>query len=274
MNERKPFKSTLPARRTGHGYRYQAKFLMLFALRGKRYRSFNLATEMNLAKDFDDVVFESEDFQGNERAWHFLQVKHNTTNGNLQLEDLDSTYNKAEFSLSKYFVAYCNIKKEDLFNDPRSSHKFAIVTNRSSDLNKKDVKVDNTDCSIEVDTLDEDDILYFESGHNKPFAAKKYRLKHKISSSRELFTSFLDQFYFVTDYPNTAELRELIDNEFSKFLKNRFDERIISEKKLYVLNRTFELEMMDFITNKTPDNTYKYYTPTNLDDFIDKANFQ
>lgn len=247
------------------GYNYQVKFLMLFALRGRRYYNFNLATEMDLAEGFDDVVFETVDSEkGENLTWHFLQVKHSTTNEKLQLGDLESTLENSEFSLLNYFMAYCNIKEQHLFNNPPSSHKFAIVSNRHSDLDRKDVKVGNMVCSIEVDTLNEDDILYFESGHNKPFAAKKYKLKHKRSSysspfNKQTIDTFFDEFYFVTDYPDEVELGKLIENELCQNEK-------IDKNNIYLVNGALNMEMWDLFSQEPAD----YYTKRKIDNFFEE----
>lgn len=241
-------------------YKNQAKFLMLFALRGRRHHNFNLAADMKKAMCFNDVVFESLDSEKeNARlTWHFLQVKYTSKNKQLQLKHLKSN---ALFSLTTRFEAYCNIKKEELFKNPPSSHKFVVVTNRQSDLDGKEVEVDGTVCSIELVTFGEDDILFFQSGQNILFGAKKYKLKRKTPSinNEELIDSFLDEFFIVTDYPGEEELAELITNELSDLFEIN---KQMTRRYVYA---SLEQQMLDICS----ETVRVYYAKQDVDAFIE-----
>lgn len=62
---------------TLHGTIYQLKILMLFLKKGvdKGYQ-FSLATEMDKAEKFDDLVFEYRKTERDRKSYIFLQAKH------------------------------------------------------------------------------------------------------------------------------------------------------------------------------------------------------
>lgn len=236
---------------------YQLKFLLLFALRGRRSIDFNLATEMKKAEGFHDVVFEFQQSE-TESAWHFLQVKHSSTKNKLQIKDLESKKKTSPFSISKYFDAYCEIKKEELFKNRPESHKFAVVTNRQSALEneREKVRVRDMICSIAIDPFHEDDILYFENGQNRSFAAKKYKLKCDMPGRDKLLDSFLNEFFIVTDYPNDVELEKLIENELSKCIRN--------EQMIHFVYLEFEYNLKKFFSKRAGS----YYVKADVELFI------
>ncbi|APR98544.1 ankyrin repeat domain-containing protein [Wolbachia endosymbiont of Folsomia candida] len=122
---------------TLHGNIYQLKLLMLFLKRGldKGY-SFRLATEMDAAEKFDDLVFQYEkdkaDGTGKEEVWRFLQAKHKQDESTkITVGDLLTKEKKGEFNLEKYFVSYLRIKKKPEFSNLED---FIICTNIDLDL--------------------------------------------------------------------------------------------------------------------------------------------
>ncbi|KAG5894034.1 hypothetical protein JTB14_018136 [Gonioctena quinquepunctata] len=90
------------------GVEYQINLLALFALEGFSWGNWKLSTENEKAGKFDDMVFQSSngDF--------LLQSKHKDgKKKNVSSEDFWSTNsNNDDFSLSKYFSSFVNIRKK------------------------------------------------------------------------------------------------------------------------------------------------------------------
>ncbi len=114
-------------KRSLHGAVYQLKLLMLFLKRGlNQGYSFNLATEMDAAEKFDDVVFQYT--EGGKKVYRFLQAKHKQDdNKKTTVNDL-LTEQDDEFSLQKYFISYRKIKQNLEFKDSELKD-FVICTN-------------------------------------------------------------------------------------------------------------------------------------------------
>ncbi|WP_265023939.1 ankyrin repeat domain-containing protein [Wolbachia endosymbiont (group A) of Epagoge grotiana] len=110
-----------------HGTVYQLKLLMLFLKRGlDQGYSFDLATEMDAAEKFDDVVFQYT--EGGEEVYRFLQAKHKQDhNKKITVNDL-LTEQDGEFSLQKYFISYRKIKQNPEFKGYKLKD-FVICTN-------------------------------------------------------------------------------------------------------------------------------------------------
>jgi ankyrin repeat protein len=111
-----------------HGTVYQLKLLMLFLKRGlNRYkRSFLLATEMDAAEKFDDVVLQYS--KGNKLFYRALQAKHKQDETQkITANDL-LTEKDDEFSLQKYFISYRRIQSKPEFKSG-TWEDFTICTN-------------------------------------------------------------------------------------------------------------------------------------------------
>lgn len=126
---------TYPAsgiKRNVHGIIFQLKLLMLFVKRAiaKKY-PFRLATEMDAAEKFDDVVFEFEKKIGEKVEYIsiFLQAKHkiDIDKNKIRIADLESTSFKNDFSLLKYFISFCKIQWNEKFQG--ANQLFYILTN-------------------------------------------------------------------------------------------------------------------------------------------------
>ncbi|WP_410542233.1 FxSxx-COOH system tetratricopeptide repeat protein [Wolbachia endosymbiont of Tetranychus urticae] len=119
-----------------HGNIYQLKLLMLFLYRGTSNQySFQLGTEIEEAKKFDDLVFQYT--EGGETKYRLLQAKH-------RLDDSDKikssnllTEDDNDYSLVKYFYSYRDAKKEKLFKDGVIKD---VIISTNIDLDYKDLK--------------------------------------------------------------------------------------------------------------------------------------
>ena len=117
-----------------HGNIYQLKLLMLFAIKGQQDQlSFSIATEMDRAEKFDDLVFKSKATGEKDYAYNFLQAKHKQDNTKLIKNKDLLDVNDGEFSLPKYFTSYKKIKENPKFNDGILG-KFYLCTNIDLDL--------------------------------------------------------------------------------------------------------------------------------------------
>lgn len=92
-----------------HGIEYQIKLLLLYFKKADdKYYNYRLATEMDKADKFDDIVIMYQEKEGGEWNSCFVQVKHKWE-GSIAYSDLISDSEKNEFALQKYFRSFCKI---------------------------------------------------------------------------------------------------------------------------------------------------------------------
>ncbi|WP_341816186.1 ankyrin repeat domain-containing protein [Wolbachia endosymbiont (group B) of Elophila nymphaeata] len=179
---------------TLHGVVYQLKLLMLFLKRGlnKSY-NFRLATEMDAAEKFDDLVFQYENERKDGKVYRFLQAKHKQDESKkIAVNDL-LTEKDEDFSLQKYFLSYRKIKQNPEFNDKRDELKdFVICTNidLGDDLQNSFERLE-----------DEDDIISIKVGNNSK-EPKRLKFKEGGSLKKESLTSI---FIEVSDLKRLAK---------------------------------------------------------------------
>lgn len=162
-----------------HGTIYQAKLLGLFAKRGKDMYGFRLATEMDSAGKFDDIVFtyrRHDTFQT-----RFLQAKHkkDPQEEKIKISDLYSTDYNNPFCLQKYLVSFCDIKQNKYF-ELSEKEDFTIITNTDLDIQRNQ----NNDKSkplkelnrlfVKESNLENDEILFI---NHKNFKAEEYKFR-------------------------------------------------------------------------------------------------
>ncbi|WP_265043756.1 hypothetical protein [Wolbachia endosymbiont (group A) of Scambus nigricans] len=127
---------TYPAwgrKRSLHGDIYQLKWVMLLLKRAVDVGySFRLATEMESATGFDDIVF--QDRKNEKIVYRFIQNKHKQNEcEKIGVGKLLSKNKSGEFSVPKYFVSYLKIKINPDFADGDLKY-FTICTNIGFDL--------------------------------------------------------------------------------------------------------------------------------------------
>lgn len=115
------------------GIIYQLELLMLVVIRAisEKYDFFCLATEMDIAEKFDDIVFKY--IKSNETFWRFMQVKHKNYPDKNKITFNALVSNDNEFSLQKYFISCCKIKDHNFFKGDVLQD-FLIITNTGFDL--------------------------------------------------------------------------------------------------------------------------------------------
>ncbi|MDR2608965.1 MAG: hypothetical protein LBC06_00005 [Rickettsiales bacterium] len=153
-----------------HGGIYQLKWLMLFLKRAvDREYSFRLATEMESAAGFDDIVFRYK--QDGTIVHRFVQVKHKQDGTEkISVGKLLTKDKNGEFRLAKYFVSYLKIKNNQDFADSNLKD-FIVCTNINFDLDQNTVKKlkvktsgPNEGIEILVDAIDTSDVFFKDSG--------------------------------------------------------------------------------------------------------------
>jgi hypothetical protein len=223
------------SKRTLHGVIYQLHLLILFLKRGiDNGYSFRLATEMDDAEKFDDVVFQYKE-QGND-VIRFLQGKlrqdqaKKITKGDL-LNEKDG-----DFSLQKYFLSYLKICKSLAFRGAEFKD-FIIFTN---------IDLKNEVCDWFVPIVETDPILSMTWKNKQNRKAKLLRIKlpdlqverkrvllnsNKVSdvkglinrlsaigkASREDVVGFLTKLVVAVNQPNEIELWGIIKSEIGGF---------------------------------------------------------
>jgi hypothetical protein len=178
-------------RKTLHGNTYQLKLLMLFLKRGLDEKwSFQLATEMDLADKFDDVVFKHLlSTKTDECCYRYLQAKHRYDDSSkISLTDLLNESDE-DFSLLKYFASYRKIKQK--FKDGKLQD-IILCTNIGFNF------TDDNWLEDAVEEIKEADDILNVSGKKK---ALRYRFKNKFKGKKELY-----------EILKSSDLKKLVDN--------------------------------------------------------------
>ena len=204
-----------------HGNVYQLKLLMLFVRRGLQNYSFTLATEMDQAEKFDDVVFKYKKTKQEPWTYRYLQAKHKledsltiTVNDLLIKEESGSKGDKKPFSLPKYFLSYCKIKQR--FNDGILKD-FIICTNINFDFSGGNASEINLKEALE-EIKEEEEVLNIPSQKG----AQRYRFKRNFTGKEKLVKVLL----------NTSDLVKLALELAS---------HIVEGKKISLTNEIFKV---------------------------------
>jgi hypothetical protein len=182
---------------TLHGNIYQLKLLMLFLKRGleKRY-TFRLATEMDAAKKFDDLVFQYQNERQDGRVYRFLLAKHKQDetkkiiSGDLLMETDD------EFSLQKYFISYRKVKQSPEFKGELKD--FILCTNINFDFNElqqaqiNTKRITDSDDILEITSLGKSAVRYQLVVDNQ---SELYKILRKTSDAHRLAKALVEHIY-------------------------------------------------------------------------------
>ena len=146
-------------KRSLHGMAYQWKLLMLFAYNSHQLGyDFRLATEINAAEMFDDVVLQYVKAGSDVKHFRFLQAKLlQTESDRKKITAKDLLQKKGgNFSLQKYFLSFQKIKRNILFQSG-DLQDFIICTNTDFDF-------DNGFQHQSLKKLHHKKLLYLEPG--------------------------------------------------------------------------------------------------------------
>jgi hypothetical protein len=179
---------------TLHGNIYQLKLLMLFLQRGYKQRyEFRLATEMEEAQKFDDLVFQYKKPGDIEYTYLCIQVKHkrDEDKGDKVISAAHLlTKTEGDFSLQKYFISYQRIKKQKTKNSSAFKEgrlgEFCIYTNIGFDFDE--VKKNTTTLKLKeaLELQGADDILRTTSNAVKYKFRRDEQGKFNFSGKDEL----------------------------------------------------------------------------------------
>jgi hypothetical protein len=202
---------------------------MLFLKRGlDNNYSFKLATEMNAAQKFDDVVFIYE--ENGVKFGRFLQAKHILSQEErIRINDLLIETDE-RFSLQKYFISYREIKKHHLFKNIILKD-FIICTNIGFDFEQ----IENN--LMKLKKIESNDHLYFEelSENDAILNAGGKRYKFVSDNNKEIRDSSMALlepiFKKTSDLIRLAKL--LAESLFGKMDKNRKSPTISLKEKLF-----------------------------------------
>jgi hypothetical protein len=211
---------------TLHGNIYQLKLLMLFLKRGlDQGYSFLLATEMDAAGKFDDLVFRytknKEDGTGQETVYRFLQAKHKQDDElkKITINDLLTENTEGEFSLQKYFISYRKIKQNPEFRES-SLKDFIICTNIDFKFgdSRGELKLSH---DIFEKKENEDDILNVQGKKE----AVRYQFKSDFPGKKEKIFPILE---------NVSDLKRLA-KKLAEYVEDKKDQKIELRDELFKL---------------------------------------
>jgi hypothetical protein len=233
---------------------YQLKLLMLFLKRGlDNNYSFKLATEMDAAEKFDDVVFIYE--ENAVKFGRFLQAKHiRSQKQRIRINDLLIETDE-RFSLQKYFISFREIKKHNLFKNIILKD-FIICTNIGFDFKQIESNL------MKLEKKESNDHLYFEelSENDTILNAGGKRYKFVGDNNREKRNSSMA--LLEPNFKNTSDLirlaKLLAESLFGKRNKNRKSPKISLNEKLF---RKYQIalceKVIDFPNKKFKEDFLK-----------------
>lgn len=281
---------------TLHGNIYQLKMLMLYVARACKNRyPFCLATEMDAADKFDDIVFEYKKLEINSKSngsnacinpenssksfLRCVQVKHKIDHDNKMITSNALNSSKNDFYLQKYFISCCKITQNVQFKNAELEE-FTIITNIDFD-HKEKIKEKSHGKFHELNTWKK--LFEKESEVNDPFlnienqiGPNKYKFKDlsdKNSTVKDLKAKFefdmiknaLESMYLmkINETLNEAKKAKVDKNESAKKLK---EEKIKVKKDKVIpddLNKSIE-EVNDDIRGANPNATTNTKPDSNI----------
>ncbi|WP_339047303.1 NB-ARC domain-containing protein [Candidatus Mesenet endosymbiont of Phosphuga atrata] len=142
---------------------------MLLLLKGvtdEQIGGFHLASNMEKADKFDDIVFKYEYREGitEKSKIVFLQAKHKIDQKGININSLLSDSESGDFSLKKYFISYRKIKQQfsetkgPVFSSKFEDSEFIIYTN---------APFVSTDSSIKEGNIDQNDFFRISDSQSK-----------------------------------------------------------------------------------------------------------
>ncbi|WP_353273619.1 tetratricopeptide repeat protein [Wolbachia endosymbiont (group A) of Agelastica alni] len=162
--------------------------LLLKGVTDERIGGFHLASNMEKADKFDDIVFKYEYREGiiEKSKIIFLQAKHKTDQKGVNINSLLSDSESGDFSLKKYFISYHKIKQQfsetkgPVFGSKFEDSEFIIYTNALF------VKADG----IKEGNIDQNDFLRISDSQSKYYQLefngnKKERIVNLLKDSSD-----------------------------------------------------------------------------------------
>ncbi|WP_341818966.1 ankyrin repeat domain-containing protein [Wolbachia endosymbiont (group B) of Phasia obesa] len=267
---------TYPAwgrKRSLHGDIYQLKWVMLLLKRAVDVGySFRLATEMESATGFDDIVFQD---RKNEKIVHrFIQNKHKQNEcEKIGVGKLLSKNKSGEFSVPKYFVSYLKIKINPDFADGDLKD-FTICTNIGFDLAQsttqntiKKLKAKtsgpNKGIEIAVEVISTSDIFFkyggtrykFSCTHDNMISIVQPAFKSAVKEAIEELEKEIKELQGKSDQNSKRKLErnQVWQREFERMTnEGKLEENIreFFDKLVFAVNQPNEIKLAEIIENE------------------------
>ncbi|WP_065106796.1 MULTISPECIES: ankyrin repeat domain-containing protein [unclassified Wolbachia] len=267
---------TYPAwgrKRSLHGDIYQLKWVMLLLKRAVDVGySFRLATEMESATGFDDIVFQD---RKNEKIVHrFIQNKHKQNEcEKIGVGKLLSKNKSGEFSVPKYFVSYLKIKINPDFADGDLKD-FTICTNIGFDLAQsttqntiKKLKAKtsgpNKGIEIAVEVISTSDIFFkyggtrykFSCTHDNMISIVQPAFKSAVKEAIEELEKEIKELQGKSDQNSKRKLErnQVWQCEFERMTnEGKLEENIreFFDKLVFAVNQPNEIKLAEIIENE------------------------
>lgn len=266
---------TYPAwgrKRSLHGDIYQLKWVMLLLKRAVDVGySFRLATEMESAAGFDDIVFKDEQ---NKKIRKFIQIKHKQNEcEKIGVGKLLSKDKSGEFSLAKYFVPYLKIKNNQDFADGDLKD-FTICTNIGFDLAQsttqntiKKLKAKtsgpNKGIEIAVEVISTSDIFFkyggtrykFSCTHDNMISIVQPAFKSAVKEAIEELEKEIKELQGKSDQNSKRKLErnQVWQREFERMTnEGKLEENIreFFDKLVFAVDQPNEIKLAEIIENE------------------------
>ncbi|WP_395460234.1 ankyrin repeat domain-containing protein [Wolbachia endosymbiont (group B) of Myelois circumvoluta] len=267
---------TYPAwgrKRSLHGDIYQLKWVMLLLKRAVDVGYFfRLATEMESATGFDDIVFQD---RKNEKIVHrFIQNKHKQNEcEKIGVGKLLSKNKSGEFSVPKYFVSYLKIKINPDFADGDLKD-FTICTNIGFDLAQsttqntiKKLKAKtsgpNKGIEIAVEVISTSDIFFkyggtrykFSCTHDNMISIVQPAFKSAVKEAIEELEKEIKELQGKSDQNSKRKLErnQVWQREFERMTnEGKLEENIreFFDKLVFAVNQPNEIKLAEIIENE------------------------
>ncbi|WP_264329775.1 MULTISPECIES: ankyrin repeat domain-containing protein [unclassified Wolbachia] len=267
---------TYPAwgrKRSLHGDIYQLKWVMLLLKRAVDVGySFRLATEMESATGFDDIVFQD---RKNEKIVHrFIQNKHKQNEcEKIGVGKLLSKNKSGEFSVPKYFVSYLKIKINPDFADGDLKD-FTICTNIGFDLAQsatqntiKKLKAKtsgpNKGIEIAVEVISTSDIFFkyggtrykFSCTHDNMISIVQPAFKSAVKEAIEELEKEIKELQGKSDQNSKRKLErnQVWQREFERMTnEGKLEENIreFFDKLVFAVDQPNEIKLAEIIENE------------------------
>ena len=174
-----------------HGELYEIKMAaFLFARALHKAEEFYVASNVDGAGAFDDLVFRYRLREPDVWKTCFIQLKHKKVDSTIKLSSL--TKMSGDFSLFKYFESYCEIKRKSA-TDPKlkkcgpfDDFEFVIYTNATMERNSALQGKDSDPLSILSSGNDNWKYITFDKTHNKDIFVSFQELERYYELVREL----------------------------------------------------------------------------------------
>lgn len=255
-----------------HGYIYQVKLAMFFIVRALMNNFiFDIGTEVDAAKSFDDLVFEY--VNETEKRVVFLQAKHRLDEMNT-IKEIDLFNEDGHFSMRKHYSSYGTILEAKYFKDILKDAKVTLVlcTNIGIDHSIQD--------KFEKVRVGE----FVNNGFLHPGTAARYAKFYKIIPDTPFYNSLVS---FLEENALPSTLAQLlaktvfnnkkrsikIDDQFKRYRESLLDKILDHGIDIVRKQNSYYVSFKeDFLTNKDLSTDVLKFRQEFIQSFINERN--